>query len=90
VVLVLLGFGSIAFVTLMQVASPELAARVRVSWFEGNRLHGVLVGIGGAVVAALPLLLVYLFGVSSEHWEGAVPLAPLPFVLFVPRGSRTA
>lgn len=81
VALVLLGFGSIAFVILMQAASPELAARV--TWFEGNRLHGVLVGIGGAVVAALPLLLVYLFGVGIEHRGGAVALAHLPFVLFV-------
>lgn len=81
VVLVLLGFGSIAFVILMQAASPELAARV--AWFEGNKLHGVLVGIGGAVVAALPLLLVYLFGVGIEHRGGAVALALLPFVLFV-------
>ena len=81
VTLLVLGLSSIGFVFLMQTISPELAARV--TWFEGNKPLGILIGIAGAVIAALPLALVYIFGVSIENRGGAVPLHLLPSILFI-------
>lgn len=83
IALLILGFSSIGLVFLMQTISPELATRVE--WFEGNnRALGILVGILGAVVASLPLILAYVvLGVPMESRGGAVPLQLLPFVLFI-------
>jgi len=81
VTLLALGFSSIGFVLLMQIISPELAALVR--WFEGNKLLGFAVGLAGAVIAALPLILIYVFGVPIELRGGALPLCLLPFILFI-------
>ena len=79
--LLILGSSSLAFVFLMQVLSPRLAAPV--TWFQGSRPVGMLVGVAGAVMAALPLLLVYLSGVPIASRGGTVPLQCLPFILFV-------
>lgn len=79
--LLILGFSSLGFVLLMQIISPELA--VQVKWFDGNKPLGVLIGIAGAVIAALPLILVYKFGVPIETRGDVVPLGLLPFVLFI-------
>ena len=81
VTLLILGVSSIGFVFLMQTLSPKLAAQIK--WFEGNRSLGVLIGIAGAVLAALPLMLVYISGVPMASRGGAVPLRLLPFVLFI-------
>jgi hypothetical protein len=81
VTLLLLSLSSVGFVILMQTASPDLAALVQ--WFEGNRFLGILVGIAGAVLAALPLLLVYAFGVPIGERGGVVPLSLLPFILLI-------
>ena len=80
-ILLFLGFSSIVFVILMQMGSPELA--VHVKWFEGNKLLGILIGVTGAVMVALPLILVYRFGGSIENRGGVVPLILLPFILFM-------
>ncbi len=79
--LLVLGVSSIAFVVLMQRVSPGLS--VRVKWFEGSKLLGIVIGIAGAVIAALPLLLVYITGVPIESRGGALPYTLLPFVLFI-------
>jgi hypothetical protein len=80
--LLILSFSSISLVFLMQTISPELARRVE--WFEGNRALGIPVGILGAVIASLPLILAYVvLGVPIENRGGAVPLQLLPFVLFI-------
>ncbi len=81
VTLLVLGFSSIGFVFLMQIISPELAPLVR--WFEGNKVLGVMIGFAGAVIAALPLILIYIFGVPIELRGGALPLYLLPFILFI-------
>lgn len=82
VTLLVLGISSIGFVILMQAISPELAKRVK--WFEGNKPLGILVGIVGAVITALPLILIYIFGdVPIENRGGAVLIQLLPFVLFL-------
>lgn len=79
--LLVLSLSSIGFVFLIQTISPELATLVK--WFEGNKLLGILIGVAGAVIAALPLALVYIFGVSMENRGGTVPLHFLPFILFI-------
>ncbi|MFP4344410.1 MAG: CPBP family intramembrane glutamic endopeptidase [Anaerolineales bacterium] len=80
VTLLILGLSSLGFVFLMQSISPELA--VLVEWFEGNRVAGILTGIAGAVIAVLPLALIYR-GVPLENRGGTVPLRLLPFILFI-------
>ena len=79
--LLVLGFSSVGFVLLMQMISPELA--VQVKWLDGNRPLGILIGIAGAVITALPLILVYRFGGPIENRGGVVPLELLPYVLFI-------
>lgn len=81
ILLLILGLSSIGFVFLMQTLSPELA--VRVKWFAGSKSPGILIGILGGVLAALPLLLGYRFGIPIESRGGAVPLQMLPFILFI-------
>ena len=80
-ILLVLGISSIGFVVLMQIISPDLA--VKVKWFEGNKAKGVLFGVAGAVLAAVPLLLVYTLGVPLSHRGGTVALSLLPFILFI-------
>lgn len=79
--LLVLGSSSIGMVFLMQLISPELA--VRVQWFEGHKPRGILMGIVGAAIAALPLTLVYVIGVPIENRGGATPLHLLPFILWI-------
>lgn len=82
VILLVLAPSSIGFVLLMQKISPELAALVK--WFEGNKLLGFLIGIIGAVIAVLPVALVYIYSdVPIENRGGTVSLHLLPFILFV-------
>ena len=82
VTLLFLGFSSIGFVFLMQVISPKLAKFV--NWFEGNKSTGMLIGIVGAFIAALPVFLVYMVGdVSIEDRGGIVSLQLVPFILFI-------
>lgn len=81
IILLLIGLSSVSFVVLMQMISPKLAGQV--AWFQGNKPLGMLVGIAGAVLAALPVLLVYVFGVPIENRGGPVALHLLPFILFV-------
>jgi membrane protease YdiL (CAAX protease family) len=81
ITLLLLALSSIGFVLLMQTISPELAARVK--WFEGNKPFGFLIGIAGAVIAALPVILIYIYsGVPIENRGGTVLFHILPFILF--------
>ena len=79
--LLMLGFSSIGIVILMQAVSPDLAGHVK--WFEGSKLPGLLIGAAGAVLAVLPLILVYIFGVSIDSRGGTVPFHTLPFILFI-------
>lgn len=81
IILIVLSLSSIGFVFLMQILSPELAERLK--WFEGNKVRGLLIGVAGAFIAALPLLLVYTFGMSIENRGGSVPLQLLPYILFL-------
>lgn len=79
--LLFIGASSMGFVLLMQALAPKLASLVQ--WFQGNVIHGMLVGLAGALLAALPVILVYRFSVPIEQRGGAVPLALLPLILFV-------
>ena len=80
--LLILGLSSIGFVFLMQVVSPDLGKLIK--WFEGSKPAGILTGISGAALAALPVYLIYFFSeVPIEDRGGAVPLNLLPFILFI-------
>ncbi len=82
ITLLVMGLTSMGFVLLMQSISPRLAALVE--WFDGNKLRGCLTGIAGAGLAVLPVLLVHQLGdVAIENRGGTVPLAVLPFTLFM-------
>ena len=82
IILLVLGLTCIGFVLLMQNISPELAARVK--WFEGNKLHGFLIGIAGPVIVVLPVILFYIYsGIPIENRGGIVLLHLLPFTLFM-------
>ena len=80
VALLLLGITSIGTVILMQAVSPDLGKLIK--WFEGNKLNGSLIGIAGAVVVFLPMIIIYR-GVPIESRGGIVPLSLLPFILWV-------
>ncbi len=82
IMLLAMGVTSIGFVLVMQTVSPQLAALV--SWFEGNKLSGLMTGIAGAVIAVLPVLLIHLLGDAPIEDRGGIVLVHLlPFTLFM-------
>jgi uncharacterized protein len=81
VTLILLGLSTIGLVFLMQAAAPKLG--VLLKWSKGNLILGILAGLAGAVLAALPILLIYRFGVPIGQRGGDVPLMMLPSILFL-------
>ncbi len=81
VILTIIGASCVFFVFLMQFISPELAKRI--TWFEGSRWLGIIAGITGAVIAALPVILIYLTGVPMAERGGAVSARLIPAVLYM-------
>lgn len=82
VTLLVLGISSIGFVILMQATSPDLAKNIK--WFEGSKLLGILIGIAGAIIASLPIFLIYMIsGVPIGNRGGDVLIQLLPFILFL-------
>ncbi len=81
ITLLILSFSSLGLVIVMQAISPKLASLV--TWFVGKKITGIVVGILGAILVALPMLLIYRFGVSIENRGGLVPLSLVPFIFLI-------
>ena len=85
--LLVLGLSSIGFVVLMQRLSPWLAETI--TWFQGNLPLGILTGAGGAVLSALPVILVYRLGsIPLDVRGGPVPALISPLILLVTLGGN--
>lgn len=78
--LMLILFGAVSFgiVLLMNAVEPDL--RGLPTWFRGAPAIDVLWGVGGAVVVALPLYVVYLFVPIAERGGEVAPVL-LPALL---------
>lgn len=80
-ILLILGTSSLGIVFLMQRISTELAALTK--WFEDRAVKGIFLGIVGAFVVVLPLVIYQGLTTPIEARGGRVDLGLLPFLLYI-------
>lgn len=80
-VLTVLALSSLGFVILMQFISPKLAEGIE--WFTDSKVKGSLLGVAGAIVVVLPLVMYHSAAVPLAERGGAVDSYLLPFVLMI-------
>lgn len=78
--LVMLASSSAVFVVLMYRFAPELCGYIE--WFKGNKLLGILLGLGCAFLVVAPVYALYLFTDIGTR-GGPVLSIRLPFIFIV-------